>query len=42
MRIAAALLTAFSALAAVLAPKSYFEHEMGEDRMILDWYRWKN
>jgi len=31
------LLTAFSAVAAVPTPKSYFGHEMGEDRTVLDW-----
>jgi hypothetical protein len=37
IRIAAFLLTAFAALAAVPTPKSYFGHEMGEDRTVLDW-----
>src|SRR5579863_10071224 len=34
---AIALLAAAAAWAAVPTPKSYFGHEMGEDRKVLDW-----
>jgi len=34
--IAAVPLAAFSAVAAVPAPKSYFGHEIGEDPTVLD------
>ena len=36
-RILALILAAWSCLAAVPAPKSYFGHEIGEDRTVLDW-----
>ena len=37
IRIISALLAAWSAFAAVPTPRSYFGHEMGADRTVLDW-----
>lgn len=37
LRIAAVLLTVWSACAAVPTPESYFGHKIGEDRTVLDW-----
>ncbi|HXB69404.1 MAG TPA: M14 metallopeptidase family protein [Candidatus Acidoferrales bacterium] len=37
LRIPALLLAAWSALAAVPTPKSYFGHEIGQDNTVLDW-----
>src|SRR5947209_19397753 len=37
LRLAVSLLAAYSAFAAVPTPKSWFGHEIGADKTVLDW-----